>query len=51
MADNSDPFEATLDALGRQITVRPGWLSKALEASLTLPCGMRVRAMVQVTKA
>jgi short-subunit dehydrogenase len=32
----SDVVPATLRALGRRGTVRPGWLSKALEASLTL---------------
>jgi len=37
---------ATLDALGRLTTVRPGWLSKLLEASLALlPRWGRVRVM------
>jgi len=37
---------ATLAALGRRGTVRPGWLSKLLGASLRiLPRGMRVRAI------
>lgn len=41
--------EATLKALGRRMTVRPGWLSKFLEASLVaLPRGGRVRIMKQV---
>ena len=41
--------EATLAALGRRTTVRPGWLSKFLEASLSLlPRWGRVRAMGQV---
>lgn len=38
--------EGTLDALGRQGTVRPGWLSKLLEWALTLlPRWGRVRMM------
>jgi hypothetical protein len=38
--------QATLDALGRRGTVRPGWLSKLLEASLAfLPRWGRVRMM------
>ncbi len=36
---------ATLAALGRRTTVRPGWLSKALEWALTLPRWARVRIM------
>lgn len=39
---------ATLAALGRRTTVRPGWLSKLLEASLKLPRAMRVRIMRRV---
>ncbi|MBC7871309.1 MAG: SDR family NAD(P)-dependent oxidoreductase [Chitinophagaceae bacterium] len=43
--------QATLDALGKRATVRPGWLSKFLEVSLTiLPRWGRVRAMGQVMK-
>ena len=38
----------TLAALGRRTTVRPGWLSKLLETSLTLPRAMRVRILEQV---
>ena len=38
----------TLDALGRQMTVRPGFLSKALEVALTLPRGLRARIMAKV---
>lgn len=42
---------ATLAALGRRATVRPGWLSKLLEASLALlPRRGRVRAMEQVMR-
>lgn len=33
----------TLVALGRKMTVRPGWLSKFLETALTLPRALRVR--------
>lgn len=36
---------ATLNALGRRMTVRPGWLSKALEWSLKMPRPWRVRVM------
>lgn len=40
---------ATLKALGRRSTIRPGWLSKALEASLVLlPRRARSRIMAQV---
>ena len=40
---------ATLDALGRRTTVRPGWLSKVLEAGLSmLPRSWRVRMMTRV---
>lgn len=40
---------ATLKALGRQTTVRPGWLSQALELSLApLPRWARSRIMQQV---
>ena len=42
----SDVAQATLRALGRKTTVRPGWLSKFLEASLKLlPRWGRVRIM------
>jgi short-subunit dehydrogenase len=40
----------TLTALGRRTTVRPGWLSKLLEAALTLPRSARVRIMTQVMR-
>jgi short-subunit dehydrogenase len=41
--------EATLNALGRRCTVRPGWLAKALELSLKpLPRWGRVRMMAKV---
>jgi short-subunit dehydrogenase len=41
--------DATIAALGRRSTVRPGWLSKALEGSLAfLPRRVRVRMMAQV---
>lgn len=41
-----DVAQATLDALGRRTTVRPGWLSKFLEgALLPLPRWARVRVM------
>jgi len=40
---------ATLEALGKRTTVRPGWLSKLLEVSLAmLPRGGRVRVMKRV---
>ena len=40
---------ATLDALGRRTTVRPGWLSKALEASLApLPRSGRSKILAKV---
>lgn len=40
---------ATLRALGRRTTIRPGWLSKALEASLALlPRGFRTRILAMV---
>lgn len=35
----------TLHALGRRMTVRPGWLSKVLEWSLKMPRPWRVRVM------
>ena len=41
---------ATLKALGRRVTVRPGWRSKALHAALTLPRGLRVRIMRAVMR-
>lgn len=37
--------EATLRALGRRMTVRPGFLATALELALTLPRTMRARVM------
>ena len=41
-----DIAQATLDALGRRATVRPGWLSKFLEGALVpLPRWARVRVM------
>ena len=44
--------QGTLNALGKQITVRPGWLSKFLELSLAaLPRWGRVRAMGFVMKS
>ncbi|MDJ0787449.1 MAG: SDR family NAD(P)-dependent oxidoreductase [Myxococcota bacterium] len=39
---------STLRALGRRTTVRPGWLSKFLEASLKLPRPLRVRILTLV---
>ena len=40
---------ATLAALGRLTTVRPGWLAKSLEGAMTgLPRGGRVRIMARV---
>lgn len=46
-----DVAQATLDALGRKTTVRPGWLSKLLEGSLAmLPRSGRVRVMGLVMK-
>lgn len=40
---------ATLKALGRRVTVRPGWLSWGLEASLApLPRALRVRILALV---
>lgn len=46
-AENAeDVARGTLDALGRTGTVRPGWISKGLEASLRLlPRVLRVRVM------
>ncbi len=42
---------ATLDALGRRVTVRPGWLSKLLEASfIGQPRWMRSRILGLVMK-
>ncbi len=44
-----DVAQATLDALGRRLTVRPGWLSKALEGSFTgLPRWARARILGRV---
>jgi short-subunit dehydrogenase len=38
--------EGTLAVLGRKVTVRPGWLSRLLEGSMTgLPRALRVRIM------
>ncbi len=52
MAQAADPqavARATLKALGRQSTVRPGWLAKVLGWSLgTAPRGLRVRIMGQI---
>jgi len=52
MGATSTPHEValgTLKALGRQVTVRPGWLSKALGWSLsTAPRWLRVRMMQQI---
>lgn len=46
-----DVAQATLAALGRTTTVRPGWLSKLLEGGLSmLPRWGRTRAMQQVMK-
>lgn len=46
-----DVAQATLNALGRRTTVRPGWLSKFLEGSLSLlPRALRVRAMGRVMR-
>jgi hypothetical protein len=43
-----DVAQRTLDALGRSMTVRPGWLSKLLEAALKVPRWARVRIMKRV---
>lgn len=43
-----DVARGTLRALGKKMTVRPGWLSKLLEALLTLPRALRVRIMTLV---
>ncbi len=44
-----DVVPATLRALGRRTTVRPGWLSKGLEASLALlPRALRTRILAAV---
>lgn len=54
MAQAQDPevvARVTMQALGRQTTVRPGWLSKLLGWSLaTLPRAGRVRVITQVMK-
>lgn len=54
MSMGQDPgavARATLSALGRRATVRPGWLSKFLEASLAfLPRPLRVRMMARVMR-
>lgn len=45
----ADVAQNTLDALGRQMTVRPGWLSKLLEYSMkTAPRWGRVRILKAV---
>lgn len=45
----ADVVPATLRALGRRTTVRPGWLAKGLEASLALlPRTMRTRILAGV---
>jgi hypothetical protein len=42
---------STLSALGRQTTVRPGWLSQLLELSLCLlPRSGRIAIMTRVMK-
>lgn len=41
---------STLSALGRKVTVRPGWLSKLLESLLKLPRWARTRIMAEVMK-
>lgn len=47
-----DVAQATLDGLGRRTTVRPGWLSKALEgALLPLPRWARMWAMGRIMTA
>jgi uncharacterized protein len=47
----ADVASPTLTALGRRTTVRPGWLSKALEWSLALlPRWGRVRALERVMR-
>jgi short-subunit dehydrogenase len=44
-----DVARGTLDALGTRMTVRPGWLSLLLEASLALlPRGLRARILARV---
>jgi short-subunit dehydrogenase len=44
-----DVVPATLRALGRRTTVRPGWLAKGLEASLALlPRSLRTRILAGV---
>jgi hypothetical protein len=45
----SDVADATLDALGRQVTIRPGWLSRLLGGSLAMtPRPVRVRILERV---
>ena len=45
----SEVAEATLEALGRRVTIRPGWLSRVLGGSLALtPRPWRVRILEQV---
>ena len=46
-----DIAQATLDALGRRTTVRPGWLAKCLEGSMFgLPRWARSRILAQVMR-
>ena len=46
-----DIAQATLDALGRRSTVRPGWLAKCLEGSMFgLPRRARTRILAQVMR-
>ena len=46
-----DIAQATLDALGRRATVRPGWLAKCLEGSMFgLPQWARARILGQVMR-
>ncbi|MDJ0942567.1 MAG: SDR family NAD(P)-dependent oxidoreductase [Kiloniellales bacterium] len=46
-----DIAQATLDALGRRTTVRPGWLAKCLEGSMVgLPRWARTRILAQVMR-
>ncbi|MBC8100640.1 MAG: SDR family NAD(P)-dependent oxidoreductase [Armatimonadetes bacterium] len=48
-AQPADVAQATLNALGRKTTVRPGWLSKFLSGALSLsPRPRRVRAMGRI---
>ena len=50
-AQPAEVARATLDALGRRSVVRPGWLAKALEASLVgLPRWGRARILGHVVR-